>query len=295
MQIIPNINKKYGIQVTGFDVTSINENMIDQLKSLVYKHKIVVLKNQDLNPSEYVSLGNQLGKPEAYYQPMYHHPEEPLIFVSSNVAENGRPIGVPRTGKFWHGDYSFMQNPFAFTMIYPQLIPAKNRGTYFIDMAEAFENLSDDLKQVVLNATACHSVRKYFKIRPSDVYRPLTEVINEVENETPAVFHPAVFRHPITQENILYVSEGFTQFLLDNDGNKIDDDVLSEILKGSGQLDDNCDHGLVHFQTFEKGDLLIWDNRRFIHRAMHAKSNEASMSFRLTLHDEYPFYSKKVA
>ncbi len=44
---------------------------------------------------------------------MYQHPEVPEIFVSSNVPENGRQIGVPKTGRFWHADYQFMPDPSA--------------------------------------------------------------------------------------------------------------------------------------------------------------------------------------
>jgi alpha-ketoglutarate-dependent taurine dioxygenase len=34
-------------------------------------------------------------------------------------------------------------------MIYPQIVPKQNRGTYFIDMGKAFEALPDDLKTQV--------------------------------------------------------------------------------------------------------------------------------------------------
>jgi alpha-ketoglutarate-dependent taurine dioxygenase len=65
-------------------------------------------------------------------------------------------------------------------MIYPQVVPKKNRGTYFIDMGRAFR--------------------------------------------APPVLHPAVFTHPG-----------------------------------------------IHTQTFTEGDLLIWDNRSLVHRALHRR------------------------
>jgi hypothetical protein len=43
----------------------------------------------------------------AYYEPVYHHPDTDLIFVSSNLPKDGKQIGVPKTGKFWHADYQF--------------------------------------------------------------------------------------------------------------------------------------------------------------------------------------------
>lgn len=127
-----------GATVEGFDHVTASAADIDALKSTVYTKKIAVLKDQDLSPQEFLELGKRLGRPETYYEPMYHHPEVTEIFVSSNVPENGKQIGVPKTGKFWHADYQFMPDPFGITLIYPQVIPEKNRGTYFIDMGRAY-------------------------------------------------------------------------------------------------------------------------------------------------------------
>ena len=143
MEIEPQQGKKLGVTVTGFDHTTATDAEVDALKQAVYTSKIAVLKGQDLAPREFLALGRRLGRPEAYYEPMYHHPEFPDIFVSSNVPENGKQIGVPKTGKFWHADYQFMPDPFGITLIYPQVIPQQNRGTYFIDMGEAYRRLHD--------------------------------------------------------------------------------------------------------------------------------------------------------
>lgn len=292
MEIVRLNHQDYGVAVYDFDTSEQNAENFQALMQCIYREKIVILKNQSLSTQEFVALGSQLGTPEAYYQPMYHHPDNDLIFVSSNINQDGLQVGVPKTGKFWHGDYSFMDKPFALTMIYPQRVPRVNRGTYFIDMADAYKKLTPSLREIVDNVYACHSVRKYFKVRPSDVYRPLSEVIDEVEKETPEVIHPAVFLHPVTKVPILYVSEGFTQSLVDKQGRVLDDDILQEIFTLSGQLDPEYQDELIHFQTFEKGDVLLWDNRRLIHRALHTQSSEPSVSYRLTLHDQFPFYEK---
>src|SRR5207244_4451738 len=110
--------------------------------------------------------------------------------VSSNVEQDGKQIGVPKTGKFWHSDYQFMPRPFDITLIYPQVVPTKNRGTFFINLCAAYEALSDELKSAVQDTVAWHSVRRYFKIRPTDVYRPISEVLDEVDERTPPVSFP---------------------------------------------------------------------------------------------------------
>jgi taurine dioxygenase len=269
----------------GLDVASAGDADFAALKRLVYSEGIVVLKDQHLTPAEFVELGRRLGHVEVYYEPMYHHPEHREIFVSSNIPADGSPVGVPQTGKFWHADYQFMARPFGLTLIYPQVVPQHNRGTYFIDMADVHDRLPADLKAAVAGTVTVHSPRRYFKIRPSDVYRPVKDLLEEIERTTPAVEHPTVFRHPATGRDVLYISEASACEIRGADG-----DLLRRLLEISGQLDPTFTHENIHLQTFERGDLLVWDNRQLVHCARHTTTPEPAMSYRVTVHDELPFY-----
>ncbi|MFF8599121.1 TauD/TfdA dioxygenase family protein [Streptomyces sp. NPDC015232] len=285
MEMIPQEDRELGVVVEGFDAATASDEDVELVRKAVYAEKIVVLKDQHLSPEEFLALGRRFGEPETYYQPMYHHPEVPEIFVSSNVVEGDKRVGVPQTGKFWHSDYSFMPRPFALTFIYPQVVPKKNRGTYFIDMGKAYAKLPDALKRAVAGSRARHSVRRYFKIRPTDVFRPLSEVIAEMEEESPDVFHPTVVTHPVTGEDVLYISAAVVQELVDASGTPLDGTLLQGLLEATGQLDDTFTHENIHLQTFSEGDLLIWDNRSLIHRALHTTQPEPAVSFRVTVQD----------
>lgn len=292
MRITPQIGEKMGVEVTDFDPLTATADELAEVKQAVYDDQIVVLKNQQLTPAEFVAAGRRFGEVEAYYEPMYHHPEEKEIFVSSNVpdADSGQQIGVPKTGRPWHADYSFMVRPVALTFIYPQVVPKKNRGTLFIDMCEAYENLSPELKDRIAGTYCMHSPRRHFKIRPSDVYRPIGELYDEIEQLTPPARHPTTFTHPVTKRTVLYASEGLTYAIEDADGKRLDDGLLRELLAASGQFDSTLTNEHIHLQTFTEGDLLIWDNRRLVHRAMHTPTPEPTVSFRVTTHDDHPFY-----
>ncbi|MFY1702928.1 (3R)-3-[(carboxymethyl)amino]fatty acid oxygenase/decarboxylase [Micromonospora sp. WMMA1923] len=272
-----------GVIVEGFDPTS--DEDVRQIRSAVYRDKIVVLKGQDLDPREFLALGSRFGEPATYYEPIYHHPEVPEVFVSSNVSDGEKQIGVPKTGKFWHSDYQFMPRPFDITFIYPQVVPTRNRGTYFIDLCKAYETLPEELKLAVKGTMATHSVRRYFKIRPSDVYRPLSEIIDEVDAKTPPVDFPTAYPHRHTDETILYISAGFTQSVTDAEGVSRPD-LLQALLEHTGQLDESCTHPAIHLQSFEKGDILVWDNWSMVHRALHTTTPEPTVSYRVTVYDE---------
>lgn len=289
MFITKQSDAKMGVIVEGFDAATATDAQIADLKHTIYTEKIAVVKGQRLSTSAFVELGRRMGEPAAYYEPIYHHPDTDLIFVSSNVPKDGQQIGVPRTGKFWHADYQFMEKPFALTLILPQVVPRGNRGTFFIDLGKAFEALPAHLKDAVAEAKTVQTVRRYVKIRPEDVYRPVGELLADIEAKTPAVTHNAVTRHPHTGESILYISEGFTVALTDEHGKNLDDGLLRELLGATGQYDDTFKHPGIHLQRFDVGDLLIWDNRSLVHRALHTTTPEPTESFRVTVYDEYPF------
>lgn len=276
----------YGVSINTLDCVTASLNEVQAIKDAVYRNKIVVVKNQSLTPEQFVSFGKKFGTVREYYEKMYHHPSEKEIFVSSNIEENGSIQGVPKTGSFWHSDYAFMEKPFALTITYPQIVPKFNRGTYFIDMAQVYESLDHELKSMLENTKCQHSVRKYFKIRPTDVYRPLGEILKEIEEKTPTVTHPTIITHPYTREKILYISEGFTQSIkgLNNSA-----EVLQELLRISGQLDTSYTHPNINLLEIEQGDIIIWDNRKLVHHAKHAIITEPSKTFRITVYDEFPF------
>ncbi|WP_234320262.1 TauD/TfdA dioxygenase family protein [Streptomyces sp. SBT349] len=292
MITVPREDATLGIAVEDVDPLRVPPAELMALKQLVYAHRIVVLRGRRLSSAEFVEFGRRMGEVETYYQPMYHHPEHKEIVVSSQVKTGGEPVGVPETGTSWHHDCSFMRRPFGLTLLHPQVVPEKNRGICFIDMAKAHRDLPDALTAEIRGTRSLHSARRSFTTRPTDVHRPLSEVMAEVERETLDVAHPTVFTHPVTGEGVLYVSEAVTDRIEKPDGSPAREGLLAELLAACGQADTTFEHENIHLQTFEKGDLLIWDNRALVHRAPHTTTYEPAVSHRVAVHDEYEFYPR---
>ncbi|WP_228003151.1 TauD/TfdA dioxygenase family protein [Nocardia australiensis] len=257
------------------------------LKQAAYRHRIVIVKEQHLDPAGLLEFGRRLGTPQLYYEPIYHHPDVPEVFVSSNVSTGGRQLGVPKTGQFWHSDYQFMPRPFDLTIISPRQVPRERRGTLFIDLVEAYRRLDPELARVASETVAIHTPRRKFKIRPDDVYRPIGDVLAEIDTRTPPVRQPTVLRHPRTGEQVLYVTEGATETIEDSAG-RPRPDLLEQLLSATGQLDPADEHPVIHLQKFDVGDLLIWDNIALAHRSLHNPTAEPAESWRITVYDDEP-------
>ena len=48
----------------------------------------------------------------------YEHPQNPYIFVVSNVKRNGQPIGLAKAGQYWHSDMYFTERPANTSMLF---------------------------------------------------------------------------------------------------------------------------------------------------------------------------------
>jgi alpha-ketoglutarate-dependent taurine dioxygenase len=249
MRITTQAGRALGVTVEGFTAGQASAADIAALKKAVYTEKIVVLKGQDLTPQGLLALGRQLGREAAYYDPVYDH-----------------------RGRFWHSDHQLTTDPYDFALIYPKMVPI-----YFIDMATAYERLSMSLKRAVDGAVATHSVLRHVRLTPEDLDLAIPEIVEQVNGTNPPVTGAITSHHPRTGETLLHVSEGFTLTVRDAGG---DDrpDLLAALLEASGQLDRTYRHENIHLQTFERGDLVVWDNRSLIHRAPHTATPEPALS-----------------
>jgi taurine dioxygenase len=272
-----------GAEILDFDVKKMTAEVAATERKEVYEQKLVVFRNQGLTKQEYVEFAKKIGTPQIYLQKNYHHPEHPEIFVSSNVPEDGKKVGVSGTGRYWHTDYQFHPEPLPMTMLYPQVLPTGKRETYYVDMERAYTDLPVDLREYVENKHAIHEAKWRYKISPEDIDRAIIDIVQSIEAQMPATTHPAVIVHPVTGKKLLYLSSGFTTGLegLSYEENR---HVLSRMFN----FTENEDRTHVH--TWQAGDILLWDNRSLIHKASDTPKGEMSSSYRIGIYDNIPFY-----
>lgn len=272
-----------GIVIEGLDARAIDAAEAAALRERIHHEKLVVLKGQQLSREEYVAFGRVMGRPQVYFQPNYHHPEHPEIFVSSNVPENGQKVGVAGTGKFWHSDYQFFDEPLSITTVYPQVLPSHPRETIYLDMERVLENLGASWRKRLEGLWAFHEATWYYKIRPADIDRPVLDLVEEFRRESPGALHPMIIEHPTLGYEALYVSEGFTTGVA---GMPYEESrrFLRELMVAIDRPQ------ACHHQTWELGDLYLWDNRGLIHRAGFVPSQEPTVSYRVGVYEDLPFY-----
>ncbi|MEQ8766732.1 MAG: TauD/TfdA family dioxygenase [Planctomycetota bacterium] len=272
-----------GAEVTDLRMQDLTPELAADLRGLVYEHRLVVVRHQEISRPEYVEVAKTLGRPQIYFQSHYHHPEHPEIFVSANVPEDGQKVGVAGTGRFWHSDYQFFDEPLSITMIYPQIRP-EGRGTKYVDMVRVLHELPDHLRSRLEGTHAFHEATWFYKVQPEDMDKAIHEILREFREITPGASHPTIITHPVTGEQALYVSEGFTTAI-----HGFTHEENHEVLEELFEFIRREDH--VHPHVWADGDVLLWDNRQLIHRSGGQLKGSPSVSYRIGVYDDLPFYT----
>lgn len=285
MQVFRSSPDRLKVEIRDIKLQDLSPREAEEIRALVYEHKIVVFKDQQMSRVEYVALSRVLGTPQIYFQDNYHHPEHPEIFVSSNVLEDGKKIGVANTGAYWHTDYQFFDEPLPMTMLYPQIMSWGERKTWYIELDLAFETLPDDLKRYARGATARHEAKWRYKVQACDIDKSVTQILEEIGALTPPVTHPMVIRHPVNGRELLYISRGFTVGI-EGEPYERGREILARLFE---HMEDPA--RLVH-HTYAIGDVILWDNRQLLHKAGDTIPGAQSMNYRIGIYDGLAFYRR---
>ena len=283
MKVISPPLEQIGIQILDLDVASVTPREIEEIKQLVYDYKLVIFREQKINDNQYLEFAQKIGTPQVYPQDNYHHPEHPEIFVSSNLLKDGKKFGVRGTGRYWHTDCAFLEEPLPLTMLYPQVLPKSIRETYYIDMQQVYQKLPAHLKSYVDGKYLIHEGKWRYKVQEWDIDKAIIDILRDIEERFPAVRHPAVVRHPVSGAKILYASSGFTTGI-----EGLDYETNQKILPELFAFIERQEH--IHTHVWQDGDLILWENRTLNHMASKVASGEKSVSYRIGVDDGLPFY-----
>jgi taurine dioxygenase len=247
-----------------------------ELKGLLHRHQVLLIRNQHLTAAELVSFGNRLGKIVPFLLGNYHHPDFKEILVSSNVKKDGKNIGVSRVGNFWHSDSSYIAEPADSTVLYAIDIPQTGGDTLFSNMYLAYEELDRETRALLHGRTAVHTIRKRYRIAEKDVGLSLAELDEALKQRVPDVVHPVFRQHPVTKRTALYVSDGYT--LRINDLNlQENQDVLAKLNALATREE------VIYRHKWQVGDLLLWDNPSLIHAVTASDPDIPRTMYRLTV------------
>ena len=229
-----------GTEVHDAQVTALAEPAIAQLRSLLGRHGVVVLRGQDLDDTGFVAFLRRFGD-LTFTTGETPVPNFPDLNVVSNVGRTTPPRST------FHVDTSYVRQPPAYTALRAVTIPSRGGETLFTNQYRAYDTLPAELRGRLAGRTVRHVV---------------TGLQLDAGEESSAD-HPVFREHPDSGRTALYLSTPARCVAISGiaDGEAAE---LIELLFAHSTRQDNT---LRH--RWEPGDLVIWDNRCVLHRADH--------------------------
>src|SRR4029450_12677648 len=188
-----------------FDVSlaeaSRNDDLFAEIRRELLAHKVLFLRDQDISKSEHVAFAERFGAlrdpPAAGSDP--DHPGLVCIYKDLNSPPD-------HYENAWHCDATWRDAPPMGCVLRYREGPAVGGDTIWANMAKAYADLSDNVKQTIDGLYARHSIEASFGARmPIEQRHALKERFPDAE-------HPVVRTHPETGEKVLFVNSFATHF-----------------------------------------------------------------------------------
>jgi alpha-ketoglutarate-dependent taurine dioxygenase len=259
-----------GAQVTGVDLEHLLEDptlpawTLEQLET----HGALVFRDLHIDDATQVAFSKRLGRVEVFGKGV-----NPEIFrVTLDPAKN--PLASYLRGTFdWHIDGCTDDIPIMATMLSAHAVAASGGETEFASSYGAFDGLTADEQERVLALRVVHSLEAAQRLVVDDP----SEKELAVWRSRPTKEHPLVWTHASGRRSL--VLGATTDHVVGLDGAE-SRAVLDDLLARSTTPD------RVYRHEWELGDMVIWDNRGVLHRALPYDASSPRDMHRTTLHGE---------
>ncbi len=225
-------------------------NVVSKLHELFLDRMVLIFRDQLINRDQHKRFAG-------YFGDLHVHPSkrngmsetDPEVFIIDTPADAKRS-----NGETWHSDVSCEDNPPLASLLYVSKVPENGGGdTLFVNMYEAYQSLSDDLKAYLGKQKALHDgekdLRQYgIRLREGQYY--------------PSASHPVIVCHPETKTPVLFVNESFTSHIegvAPWESNMILDGLYDHIASNQAM---QCR------VRWSANTLVMWDNRCVQHQAI---------------------------
>lgn len=245
-----------GAEITGIDLSvSLDAATRQAILDAFLEHHILVFRDQKLTPEQQTAFTLNFGELEDHVIRQHDGSRTPLVQAVSNLDKDGNPSYKPLThgNYFWHTDKSYHAIPSLATLLHAIELPSHGGDTQFANMYMAYEALPEEKKREYAGLKVVHS---WEANRRNTGNRPATE---EEKRERPPVTHPLIRTHPETGRKTLYLGTHTSHI----EGREAEGRTLLEELQAFA-----TQPRFVYSHRWQPGDLVMWDNRCLMHRAI---------------------------
>jgi taurine dioxygenase len=193
-----------GAELSGVNLgdASRDDDLFDEIRALLLQYKVLFLRDQDITRAEHVAFAERFGALEDH--PVAgSDPENPgLVRIYKDLDSPAESY----EGAL-HTDATWRERPPMGAVLRCIEGPPVGGDTIWVNMAEAYRRLPEDIRTKIRGLRARHSIEATFgAAMPQEKRHALKERFPDAE-------HPVVRVHPETGEEILFVNAFTTHFV----------------------------------------------------------------------------------
>jgi len=276
----------FAAEVDGVDMTKpLSPEQVDAIHAGMDRYAVLVFHDQQISDEQQLAFTRSLGEIEHAINTSLRGPEAqrlPTTFADvSNLdkdnkvfARDDRPRLFGLGNRLWHSDSSFKVIPAKYSLLHAVSIPSKGGNTEYADMRAGYDALDAETKAEVEGLVCEHS--QLF----SRSILGFTDFTEEDRERFKPVRQRLVRTHPSTGQRSIYLASHAGAI------------VGWPVPEARAFLRDLVEHAtqrqFVYSHRWTVGDLVMWDNRRTMHRARPFPPNEPRDVRRTTLMGDAP-------
>jgi alpha-ketoglutarate-dependent 2,4-dichlorophenoxyacetate dioxygenase len=276
----------FAAEVEGVDmIKPLSEEEVDAIHAGMNEHAVLVFRDQDIDDEQQLAFTQSLGDIEHAIGTSLRAPDEyrlPTSFADvSNLDKNNNVYARDDRrrlfaigNRLWHSDSSFKVIPAKYSLLHARSIPSKGGNTEFADMRAAYDALDAETRAEIEDLICEHS--QIF----SRQQLGFTDFTDEERERFKPVRQRLVRTHPATGRKSLYLASHAGGIL------------GWPVPEARAFLRDLVEHAtqrqFVYAHKWKVGDLVMWDNRRTMHRARPFPAHEPRDMRRTTLMGDGP-------
>jgi taurine dioxygenase len=234
----------------------VSEGLKEEILAAFRTHHMLVFRRQRLDKESMYAFASIFGEIEAHRIRLADGSKWDAVHTITNLDPDGRPVEKPfiNSNYFWHSDKSFLAVPALTTMLHAVELPPSGGDTQFANMTAAYAALPEDMKKRIAGLRGVQSLE--FMRRYTGSAPPTEDDLAAA----PPVLHPMVRTHPETAAKSLYI--GMYSSHIDGMPEAEGRALLEQLLEHATQP------RFVYTHEWRPGDLVLWDNRCLLHRAV---------------------------
>ena len=258
MILEPLAGKTLGAVVRGLPLATLADDAFTAVHDAWLRHGLLIFPEQHLSRSEQITFAERLG-------PLVPGLEAAAI---SNLRADGTLRDAPdddmmkiiRGNMEWHQDNTYMPVQAKGAVFSAQIVPRTGGETAFADLEAAWDALNPSLKARCEGLRAYHSLVESQRRLGESTKAKGSEYMGYGLDVAGSPLRPLVKTHPETGRKSLVVGRHAyaVQGVADDDALALLHALLEHVVAAPERV---VEH------DWQAGDVVLWDNRRLLHRA----------------------------